>query len=173
MRLHGTGFFIALFSLVLQVAATPMAAAAELQAPSGQVLLEVRGELTRYQRPGVAQLDLAMLDALPQTTYRVETPWTEGETSFTGVLGSTLFDYLGARPTNVLATALNAYTATLDVSAFTRDGALLATRMNGQPMRIRDKGPVWIIFPWGERPELRIDDVYGLSVWQLKKLELH
>ncbi|MCH8808257.1 MAG: hypothetical protein IH993_00260, partial [Proteobacteria bacterium] len=40
----------------------------------------------------------------------------------------------------------------------------------GEILRTRSKGPLWVIYPWSERPELRTQVVYGRSIWQIKEL---
>ena len=43
-------------------------------------------------------------------------------------------------------------------------------KMNGEILRTRNKGPLWVIYPWSEQPELRTQIVYGRSIWQIKEL---
>jgi hypothetical protein len=49
---------------------------------------------------------------------------------------------------------------------------LLAVRMNGQLMRTRDKGPIWIVYPWSGHPELDDFLTREKSVWQLNALHV-
>ena len=49
-------------------------------------------------------------------------------------------------------------------------GAIIAVRQNGRPMSIRDKGPLWIVFPYDADPKLVTDDYLNRSVWQLRTL---
>jgi hypothetical protein len=39
-------------------------------------------------------------------------------------------------------------------------------------MPVREKGPLVIIFPFSDRPELRNAVQYSRAVWQLRSLEL-
>ena len=39
-------------------------------------------------------------------------------------------------------------------------------------MRVRDKGPLWIVFPWSEHPELVTERIRTWAVWQLTRLEV-
>ena len=42
--------------------------------------------------------------------------------------------------------------------------------MNGKAMDVRNKGPIWIIYPIDEFPELKTEEISGRSIWQLDKL---
>ena len=39
-------------------------------------------------------------------------------------------------------------------------------------MAVRDKGPLVIVYPFDDRPELRTALYYGRAIWQLRSLEL-
>jgi len=47
---------------------------------------------------------------------------------------------------------------------------ILAMKMDGEWLRARSRGTLWIIYPWSEHPELRNDVVHSRSIWQLKEL---
>jgi hypothetical protein len=63
---------------------------------------------------------------------------------------------VGAAGTEVGAFALNEYQQTIPISDFASYDVLLAFRMNGRPMRLRDKGPIWIVYPWSDHPDWMI-----------------
>jgi hypothetical protein len=35
---------------------------------------------------------------------------------------------------------------------------------------VRDQGPLWIMFPFDDKPELKSELIYSQSVWQLRKM---
>jgi hypothetical protein len=49
---------------------------------------------------------------------------------------------------------------------------MVAYLLDDQPMPVREKGPLVIIFPFSDRPELRTAVHYSRAVWQLKGFEL-
>ena len=49
-------------------------------------------------------------------------------------------------------------------------GAIIAYRMNGAEISVRDKGPLWIMFPFDQKPQLKAETIYSQSVWQLRKM---
>jgi hypothetical protein len=40
------------------------------------------------------------------------------------------------------------------------------------PMPIRDKGPLFIVYPFDSDPRLQTEQYYGRAVWQLKELNV-
>ena len=49
---------------------------------------------------------------------------------------------------------------------------VLATRLDDKPMPVREKGPLFIIYPFDESEELRSERYYSRSAWQLRTLEV-
>jgi hypothetical protein len=162
---------LALAALMLPALA-PVALAEQLAAPAGDVVLTVDGKIGHQNAPGQADFDLDMLRAMPVVTFRTSTPWTEGPAEFEGVLLEDVFKAVAASGKSIKATALNDYIADVDLATVLSAGAILAYRMNGAELSVRDKGPLWIMFPFDEKPELKSELVYSQSVWQLRKMTL-
>jgi hypothetical protein len=147
-------------------------AAFAADAPKGPVLLSVTGALTRPNDNGAASFDMAQLAALPQTSFSTTTPWYPQPRKFTGVLVRDLLDAVGSKAGTARAVALNDYRADLPVAELVKNGAMIAYLLDDQPMPVREKGPLVIIFPFSDRPELRNAVQYSRAVWQLRSLEL-
>jgi hypothetical protein len=49
---------------------------------------------------------------------------------------------------------------------------LMATRLDDQPMSVRDKGPLLIIYPYDDNADLRAARYYNRSAWQLRTLHV-
>jgi len=158
--------------LGLLVAFATSSGANGLAAPEGKVLLEVTGAIERTNTANAAVFDLAMLSSLGVQQLRTTTAWTEGEQLFEGVPLRRVLEAVGARGDRLRAVALNGYEATIALDDPRAARAFLAFRRNGSPMRVRDKGPLWIVFPWSEHLELMDDMVRNWSVWQLTGLEV-
>ncbi|MFB9886114.1 molybdopterin-dependent oxidoreductase [Balneatrix alpica] len=147
-------------------------AQAELAVPTGEVVLVVKGNLKKTNVGNEAHFDLAMLDQLAQVDMTMKTPWTEEDHRYSGVMLRELLDHLGAWGGEVVAAALNDYQAVLPFKdAFDYD-VLLATREDGNVMSRRNKGPIWVLYPLGTRPELNVTAYHNLMVWQVKSLEV-
>jgi hypothetical protein len=107
---------------------------------------------------------------MPAATIRTSTPWTEGLTEFEGVLLDDVLKAVAASGQKIKAAALNDYVADVDVNTAVSAGAILAYRINGAEISVRDKGPLWIMFPFDAKPELKSEPIYSQSVWQLRKM---
>lgn len=153
--------------------ASPAASASDdwQDAPEQPVILKVTGELGCCPS-GQALFDLQRLQSLPQVEVKTLTPWTEQQDSYRGVRLSVLVERLGARGERLTAAALNDYSMDLNLAVARRYPVILATHRNGQPMRVRDKGPIWVIYPLSEFPELRREEHHQAMVWQLNTLHI-
>ena len=159
--------------LTLMVAGAPAwpALADTLARPSGTVVLEVTGAIDRTNAPGKAELDLAMLEAIDARTIETATRWTKGVRRFDGVGGKALVEALGAKGASVIATALNEYRIVIPIEDFTSDRLIIAYRLDGAPMSVREKGPLWIIYDFDSDADLNTEKYMARSVWQLRTLE--
>lgn len=143
---------------------------AVLPRPEGKVILTVTGNIGVTNAPGTAEFDRALLEALGESVLETTTPWTEGRHLFEGVSAKTLLEALDARGSQVKAVALNDYAVLIPVMDFLHYPVLLALKMDGKPMRVRDKGPIWIVYPYDEYEELRDPTINARWVWQLSAL---
>ncbi|MDM8351104.1 hypothetical protein P8H27_19685 [Pseudomonas sp. sp1636] len=140
-------------------------------APEHPVILTVTGELGCCPS-GQALFDLERLERLPQVEVKTLTPWTDQQDSYRGPRLSVLVDSLQTRGEWLEATALNDYAARFNLEAARQYPVILATHKNGQPMSVRDKGPIWIVYPLSDFPELRKEEHQQAMLWQLKTLHV-
>jgi hypothetical protein len=144
----------------------------DLAKPSGDIVLTVCG-LIRVQNWGnCAALDLETLKALGGVQVLTSTIWTEGVQRFEGVPLKVLLERLGAVGSVVWARAANDYGAEIPVAETSEEGPIIAYSMNDRQMSLRDKGPLWIIYPYDADSRYRNDVVYSRSVWQLVALDV-
>lgn len=71
-----------------------------------------------------------------------------------------------------IASALNDYETRIPISDFTEFQVLLAMKRDGEYMPVRDKGPLFIIYPFDSNPVLKTQKFYSRSAWQLAKLTI-
>lgn len=152
--------------------ALPWCAAWALDKPSGPVVLTVSGKLRAPNAGAVAQFDMAMLEQLPQRSFSTRTPWYSQARKFTGPLLRDVLSACGAEGRTLRAVALNDYRVDLPFEDTQRYDVLLARLLDDQPMAVRDKGPLFIIYPFDTDPALRSPIFYGRSAWQLKSIEV-
>ena len=150
----------------------PIWAQEALPAPTGPVILTVSGSVAVTNTEEGAAFDREMLEGLGVVEIKTTTPWTDGVQTFEGVLGRTLFERVGATGESVFASALNDYTVEVPITDFQNYDVLLATKVNGEEMQVSDKGPIWIIYPRDDEPDLRDRRLHDRWVWQLKALRV-
>ena len=86
----------------------------------------------------------------------------------------TLYDLakkLGITATELKMYAANDYSVNIPLSDATPKGPILAYAMNGKRMTLREKGPLWLVYPYDTLNEYKSEVYYGRSIWQLVKIE--
>ncbi|WP_024560272.1 molybdopterin-dependent oxidoreductase [Franconibacter pulveris 601] len=161
-------FIVMLLSLLVFIPAW----AGELSKPTGKVLLTMAGNIENTNEDGKAVFDIASLEKLGVVSFQTTSPWYNGHTEFTGIPLQKLMDYVGAKGTVVKVTALNDYTTVIPLSDFRKYNVILATKINGEYMRIRDKGPLFIVYPYDSLPELNNQIYYSRSAWQVSRMNI-
>jgi len=159
-----------LFPLLCLLTGPAAAAASPLPSPEGPVLLTLAGAITHTNAPGEARFDLAMLEALGSVQLVTRTPWTEGEGVFEGVSMRALLAAAGARGTRLRALALNDYESVIPLSDVSTYDIIIAWKQDGRLLRRRDKGPLWIVYPFSDHPELDRRLFRQRAVWQLHRI---
>lgn len=140
--------------------------------PEGEVILVVEGDIGCANGEETARFDREMLRAVGAETITTATIWTDGRQSFTGVPIARLLAAVQARGDTLVAQAINDYAMRVPVGELVADGAILAFERNGRPMTVRDKGPLWIVYPWDDDPDLRTEAIYARSIWQLARIRI-
>lgn len=130
------------------------------------VLLTVKGKQT-------TNFTLAQLQALPQRHITTTTPWTEGSHTYSGVLLRDLLDRLDLQDVATLnATALNNYFTSLSVADAYQYDVLLALTQDGKLLTRRNKGPIWVVYPLSQHPELDKPSYHSAMIWQLRSVSV-
>lgn len=151
---------------------TPLTAdAASLPTPEGPVILTVSGQIGVPN--GEAQFDRAGLESLGLHHLKTQTYWTEGVQDFEGILLRDLLRAVGAHGTVALMQALNDYSIEIPLSDAGSFDVLIAIKINGADMSIRDKGPLWLIYPIDQHPELDRKTTADKMIWQLSKITIN
>ena len=146
--------------------------ASVLSEAKGEITLTVTGNISHTNSASNAQFDLAMLQAMPQTTIKTETPWTEGIHEFTGPKIQDLLQLLAADGDFIEATALNGYKITIPMQDVIQHSIILALKHNGKILSVRRRGPSWVIYPWSDMKLSRDHKYYTRSIWQVKSLNI-
>jgi hypothetical protein len=166
------GFRTATLALSMVIGAALPLAASDLPLPAGDVILTVSGAISTTNADGAARFDHALLDTLPQHSFTTTTIWTEGPNTYTGILLKDLLAAVGATGATVKATALNDYEISFPTADIASDAPLVAYRSDGELMSVRDKGPLWLIFPFDTNADYRTEETYARSIWQMDRIEV-
>lgn len=159
-------------SLTLVAALCAAGTAVALEPPEGDVLLTVTGAIGQMNAADAAEFDLALLEGLGTVVIETTTIWTEGMQTFEGVELVDLLSAVGAEGDNLRAIALNDYAVDIPISDAVEGGPIVAYLRNGEVMSVRDKGPLWVIYPFDSSPDYQTELVYARSIWQLDRIEV-
>jgi hypothetical protein len=141
-------------------------------AVDGKPLLTIAGGTQQRNGPDGLSFDLAALQKLPQHSFSTRTPWYAKPRKFTGVRLRDLLTAAGAHGQVVRAVALNDYKVDIPIEDAAASDVMVAWLLDDKPMPVRDKGPLVVIYPFDDQPELRTAVHYGRAVWQLRLLEI-
>jgi hypothetical protein len=158
-----------LLRLMFVLAAILTAATSPVLA-SGEVVLVVSGATESHKAK--IQLSWGDLEAMPERSFETTTIWTKGKHKFTGIALNDFLKAIKADGTTVKATALNDYAVEIPISDAVVDGPIIAYKMDGIRMPVREKGPLWIVYPYDEKVEYRTEKIYARSIWQLNRIEI-
>ena len=157
-------------ALLLPAAAIAQSDPAPLPAPEGEVVLTVTGDIAVTNEGDAAVFDVAMLEAMDPVTIETTTIWTDGVQTFTGVPLARLMEAVGAEGESLSATAINDYAVQIPSEDWVEDGPIVAYLANGEPMSVRTKGPLWIVYPYDDVAAYRSEVIYARSIWQLDRI---
>lgn len=157
---------------IVSVLALAAPAAFALDKPAERVILTIEGTITQTNNGSQAQFDMKMLEKLPQHSFSTKTPWYPDAVTFTGPLLRDLLAAVGAKGTKITAVALNDYKTEIPFDDVTRHDVIVARLMNNRPIPVREKGPLFIVFPFDTKAELRTELYYNRAAWQLNVLRI-
>lgn len=143
-----------------------------LDRPKSRVVLTLTGRLGIRNADKVAEFDMDMLAALPQHSFSTKTPWYPQARKFTGPLLRDVLAAVDAQGKKLRVVALNDYKVDLPAGDAAQFDLVLARLMDDKPMPVRDKGPLFLIYPFDSREELRNERYYSRAAWQLKTIDI-
>lgn len=159
-------------AVMMLFAGTLAGVAAPLDLPEGKPILTISGNISATNANGMAQFDRAMLEGLGLQTIETTTPWHTGVVKFEGVSLAKLMKEVGAKGDRAVAVALNDYRSEIPLEDFTKYNVILALKRNGEYMPVRDKGPLFIVYPYDSDSELKSQKYYSRSAWQVTRIEI-
>lgn len=156
-------------TLLVGLAATNHATAAPPYPPNMPILSlhPANGGDTHY-------LSLKDLEALPTRTVVGMIPDVGDESAeWSGVSLAMLLGALGEPlPQRLTAEALDQYHEVIPYEDLERYDPIVAYQRNGEYLATSERGPLVIMYPYGEYPELLERTYYNRTVWQLHEIHM-
>ncbi len=143
-----------------------------LDAPKERPILTVTGKIGEKNAGEAARFDMKMLAALPQHSFTTSTPWFDKPVKFTGPLLADVLAAVKANGTTIRAVAINDYKITIPVSDASKYPMIMARQIDDKEIGVREKGPLFVVYPFDSDAKLRSSTYYERSIWQLKALEI-
>ncbi len=142
---------------MLAVAAAPTANASEtlLTIQSGDGLIEMT--------------DAALLD-LPQVSFSTSSIWTEGVNTYSGPTLKSVLSEAGINGGSIELTAVNDYSVVIEYDTLEDEAPIVANRINGEAFSRREKGPLWLVYPFDSADRYKTEQIYSNSIWQLVRI---
>lgn len=141
--------------------------------PTGGVILVITGHQGVTNVGQELQLDMQTIERMGLVRYSVFDPYLRKDTVYTGVLLSTLADILNIDPAGAFyLSAIDDYHSTITIEQIQRWPILMATRQNGKYMDLGHGGPLRIIFPYDNYPELDHFLLHDLWIWNINTIEI-
>lgn len=108
-----------------------------------------------------------------QYEIKQNTLWTNHLTTFKGPLLSDILNDLNIKSKTLTFVAANNYKITIDTSDFYTYKIILTTHIDGKELTVRTRGPLWLMYPWGENSTLKQQSYYEKAIWQLKEITVN
>lgn len=116
----------------------------------------------------------AVVEKVGTLTYQAMVPGLDDQLhEVRGPLIRDLLREAGISGETATGIALDKYEVEIPASDFDKFDVIAAIELDGKRLTVRNKGPVWIVYPSGKHENMRKDPVYeARSIWQLKELVL-
>ena len=158
--------------VLLGIAATVVGARFAFAASAGEAnesILTIDGKTANGKTFRFTRDDLVMLGAKRVSTH---TPWHDGVVNFDGVLARDLMTLVGATGEKAAIYAIDDYQVDVPLSDFTQYDAIFAYAMDGKPLTVEEKGPLFLVYPYDSKPELATETYYSRSSWQIARITI-
>ncbi len=140
-----------------------------LPAPTDDVVLTIKGA-TRPNVSNHVEADIAGIESLGTETVQVDEPFVNERIEFTGVRVDDLFAAAGVDLDATLVwTALDDYQVNFTGGQAAAENAILATRIDGEPIDLIDGGPVRVVFT---DPDGELGRDTNQWIWSLHLIEV-
>jgi hypothetical protein len=128
--------------------------------------------LTLQNGAEILELTMEQIQALKQHTIVTANEFTNGPVSYTGPLARDVLEQLALDSVDTVRfTAANDYYIDVPTEELHRYDVVLALEADGQRLSRRDKGPLWLMYPISDNPELAGPVYNARLIWQVVRVE--
>ncbi|MCG9596202.1 molybdopterin-dependent oxidoreductase [Vibrio sp. Isolate25] len=115
-----------------------------------------------------------LISQYPPTSFKTKLPWYPDANQFTGFRVSDMLANLVKEETMAVSfIALNDYAASTTIENIIKYDPIIAYKMNGKKMKVRNKGPYWLVFNLDKYPEIDNAAFHSQMVWQIDEIMIH
>ena len=127
--------------------------------------------LTVTHDDATIEYDLAALEALPQTEFTTKNSFIDDASVFSGPLLRDVLELSNLlNEDTITLRAADDYEITYPVSDATDYDVIIATQMDGDQMSEDEKGPLWVIYPISDLPDVNDHIFKSRQIWQLVEI---
>lgn len=118
------------------------------------------------------ELTLADLEEMPQTTIMTANEFIDGIVAYQGPLARDVVKLFGLDTSDTIRfSASNNYSVDIPTRDLLEYDVVLALRANGERLSRRTRGPIWLMYPISDNPELRNPIFNSRLIWQVERME--
>lgn len=115
-------------------------------------------------------LGIDEVEALGGVEIATSTPWTQGVVRFSGPTLGALAALEEGDVVEARLSALNDYSIDVPAEDWAAYDVVLASRADGERMRVRDHGPFWLVYPLDSDPALQTQRYHARMIWQVRRI---
>ncbi|WP_061800663.1 oxidoreductase [Serratia ficaria] len=137
----------------------------------GDIVIE--GKIEKKNDGEQYLLKASDFNKMSKSNIKTTTSWTDAgrQVNFEGVKVKDILNLVGAHGSTLRMSALNDYWVDIPISDVNKYGIILANKMDGVGLRVRNFGPYFVIYPLDEHPTLLNSPLYlSRFIWQVNKI---
>ncbi len=141
-------------------------------ADAGDKTVMLSGKQLSEKEPNKISIKALEADFTLQTV-EIYNPWEKRKEIYTGIWVTDLIKKYGQGAHSLTLTAIDNYQVTLKDEDWQNLRILLATKVNGQYIDVKNKGPMRVVFPDYNAADKRYELSLPKWLWMIKQLEFN
>lgn len=111
---------------------------------------------------------------LSESSFTTKLPWYPEKNKYSGFKVSELLEHLNINDAFSLTfVALNDYASSTRMEDILKYQPIIAYKMNDKVMKVRNKGPYWLVFNLDNNAEIDNAAYHAQMVWQIDEIVVH